>query len=73
MFPEACIATLSYGDLGYQEFQPPEGYVTVSRESLIESASQGLNAGQVGFIVTVLICRETKESFFTVNIRMSSD
>jgi len=47
---QACIATLSYGDLGYQQFQPPEGYVTKSRESLIESAFQGSGQIKSGYL-----------------------
>ncbi|KAJ4484101.1 anaphase-promoting complex, cyclosome, subunit 4-domain-containing protein [Lentinula lateritia] len=43
---EAYIGTLSYRELEYTDFQP-EGYVRFSRESLIESVSQGLIAGQL--------------------------
>ncbi|KIK71029.1 hypothetical protein GYMLUDRAFT_150173 [Collybiopsis luxurians FD-317 M1] len=45
---QAYIGTLTYADLGYQEFQQTPGdSVIVSRESLIESAIQGLGAGQL--------------------------
>ncbi|KAJ4486184.1 anaphase-promoting complex, cyclosome, subunit 4-domain-containing protein [Lentinula aciculospora] len=42
----AYIGTLSYRDLEYADFQPA-GYVRLSRESLIKSVLQDLNAGQL--------------------------